>query len=68
MKIIIEHEGTKREINGPFNICIKEKDLITLSNKLNKVRKRKGGFYYGWIKIKESAEFLANTEPKPWKN
>jgi hypothetical protein len=77
MKIIIEHSNTKREINGPFQLCINKSDLAALKQALNEVSE--DDWVYGWIGINEECEHdrgpysyirqqrsIPNTPPKTW--
>lgn len=64
MKIIIEHSKTKRELNGSFNICGSGTDLKKLANQiLSEVNEK---FIYGWVRICEEQESIANTPPEEW--
>jgi hypothetical protein len=64
MKIIIEYDGVKREIEGPFNICGSAADLRSLSEQLR-------GFdpdaSYGWMSIRTTeASITPNQPPIGW--
>lgn len=66
VKIIIEHGNTKREINGPFNICGSKQDLNDLKEQLE--RALQDDFNYGWVEIVEyiKCDTIANTPPQKW--
>jgi hypothetical protein len=68
MKVIINHNGVPREIEGPFDICIGKEDLDQIYRILKK--KRKKGWHFGWINIsdpRERTESSPNTKPLKWK-
>jgi hypothetical protein len=67
MRIIIEHNGIKREIVGSgFNICGSPEDLDRIADIIT--RKNPQGF--GWVQIRDPMpdEHSAkpNTPPLPW--
>jgi hypothetical protein len=67
MKIIIEHKGIKRVIEGTgFNICASAQDIGIIAEAIR--RSEMSGF--GWIKIREEQpdnhSAAPNTEPIPW--
>ena len=67
MKIIIEHNGVKRSIEGTgFNICALPEDLRIIAETIT--REDMSG--YGWVKIRDqkSDEHAAkpNTPPLSW--
>ncbi len=67
MKIAIDHNGIKREIDGPFSICVSGADLARIYRKLRKAHKK--GHFYGWIRIKDNGKMdsgTPNTKPTPW--
>lgn len=64
MKVIIEHNKTKRKIEGPFNICGSRQDLERIANTINEVFK--DGTVYGWVKIHDEYDSIPNTEPIGW--
>lgn len=62
MKIIIEKDGIKREILGPFNICGSANDLATIVRCIDS----ENIITYGWVKISEREPFTPNTPPRAW--
>jgi hypothetical protein len=67
MKIIIEHNGIKRIIEGTgFNICASPEDLKTIAETITS-EDPKG---YGWMKIRDPQpdehSAPSNTKPIPW--
>lgn len=50
MKIIIEHKGLKRSIEGTgFNICASPQDLLTIADTIT----RENPTNFGWLKIRD---------------
>lgn len=69
MKIIIEFDGVKREINGDFSICGSGRDLKLLMQMLrDKIGDDGGSFGYGWVQIREPLTTATNTAPIGWKD
>jgi hypothetical protein len=66
MKAIIEYEGVKRQIDGPFSICIGRGNLETLIQCLSE--KQEGDLRYGWIEITERPERTPDSPPIGWHN
>jgi hypothetical protein len=64
MKVIITHNTTKREIVGPFNMCMTANDALTIAEKLQEFAE--SGAVYGWIEISDKQMNLANTPPRKW--
>ncbi len=62
MKIIISAGNTKREIEGPFAICVSKDDLDWIKTCLNASEP----FYFGWIFITDKPKILSNCSPKKW--
>jgi len=71
MKIIIEHYGVKRKLEGTgFNLCGSQKELMEIADQ---IKKQAGeSFHYGWIQIRDSLpddHFSGpNSVPLPWPN
>lgn len=66
MKLIIEHSQTKREINGPFNVCGSRADLLWLADQI-RASVEEERFVYGWISITETRQpRCVNVAPVPW--
>jgi hypothetical protein len=66
VKILIEHYGLKRALEGTgFNICGSREDLLRIANQI-KERADSDQFSYGWIKIRndEPDEHYARDYPK----
>lgn len=82
MKIIICHSKTKREINGPFNICGSRADLLQLAEAIQEAcgSDEEPRMVYGWVNIQveqpdeEKMAFrvfweqkpITNEEPEKW--
>jgi hypothetical protein len=67
IKIVIEHGNTKREIEGPFNICLNSDTAKLLFDALKERVDDEGYKYgYGWISVCEKQASIANTKPSPW--
>lgn len=67
MEVIIDHDKTKREIRGPFNICGSKEDLELIARTiLARIEDR--GYFYGWVDIlvTNKQEHFANTIPESW--
>jgi hypothetical protein len=71
MELIIEAEGVKRLLYGPFNLCASRADLASLRDQLDYVLREADGdqrFNYGWITIHpQPIKAPAGTVPRPWK-
>ena len=71
MKIIISHEGVKRELQTPFRLCMAMDDLDALVESLKRARRMMGDCTFGWMRIDPEGETEdsspANTPPLPWK-
>ena len=66
MKIIIEYQGVKRQIEGPFEICASGADFKRLREQLSYGCMDE--FIYGWVKVRTvESESAANTSPIGWK-
>lgn len=63
MKLVLDKDGVKREIEGPFKICGSEADMKVLAKCLG-LRGEK--FTYGWLDIAELADSTVNTPPRKW--
>lgn len=62
MNIVIEHNGKKRRIKGPLNICGSRKDLLKIKEALSVDE----DFTYGWMMISEDNEHTRTiTAPTP---
>lgn len=68
MKLVINANSTKRELNAPFAVCVSNEDLESLRDGvLAEIERRKRhGLSYGWFTISPSVEPLGNTPPKHW--
>lgn len=67
MKIIIEASGIKRELRGPYRICLGADDLEILKRRI--CGAQENGFHYGWIFIHQEADDgEPNTSVIPWEN
>lgn len=64
MKLIIEHGKTKREINGPYNVCGSRDDLTRLSEAIRCFLKEEAA--YGWVEVTEPNPSTTNQKPVPW--
>jgi hypothetical protein len=64
MKIIINQDGIKRSLEGPFEICLSKDDLQTL---LSCLRHHEDSHVYGWIVIQDNTvRSTPNSDPIPW--
>ena len=66
MKLIIEHDGAKREIVGAFNICGSKEDLLHLAIVINSHYVDSKGVY-GWININDVQKSITNEPPISWR-
>ena len=64
MEIIIEHSKTKREINGPFNLCGGANDLRAIADAILSGVKKDD--FYGWIKVTAAQEPFVSRQPESW--
>ena len=64
-KLIIGYGKTKREIEGPFQICGHGDWLAEIGRQLIE---QSEGKYYGWcdITIRMNGESMVNNTPIPW--
>lgn len=58
MKIVIEHDGLKRTIDGEFRICGAADDLVRLAEQITRQAEHRidsttGLGSYGWVDIRE---------------
>lgn len=66
MKLILNKNCVKREIEGPFELCVSEADarrlIVQLQDRLDH------GFSYGWITIYDEPKVIGqpNGKPLPW--
>lgn len=67
MRFIINQNGIKRELIGPFEICCGDAELYALQQMLERAQARGGG-HYGWHKIYQEPviESSIDTPPKAW--
>lgn len=63
MKLIIEKNGVKREIEGPFALCASESDIVA---PIRALERRGGGWVMGWIDITDFDPPTRNTTPRKW--
>ena len=64
MKVIIDHKGIKREIDGSFQLCLGAGDAGRLIKALQE-HYDDGG--YGWVEVPDQVPAsAASTEPIPW--
>lgn len=70
MKFIISKDGTKRELETPFALCIDTEHLGSLINELRSLHAgmKETGTSYGWIKVDlaHPSDCQPNTKPLPW--
>jgi len=68
MKLIISHQGIKRELDTPFGLCCSTKDLEYLIRELQKQLAGMGDSSYGWMRVDPSHPCNAppNTAPLAW--
>ena len=51
LSLVINQDGVKRKLEGPFAICVGRDSLLTLRSRLNEIDM--DSFAYGWITIYE---------------
>lgn len=64
MTIIINAQGVKREIEGPYSVCGSTVDLVRLRDALTAALDC--GLTYGWVEVAERPVITANQHPEPW--
>lgn len=66
MKVIIEQDGVKRQIEGPFWMCVSNRDAQHIIDALQKLLNE--GIAYGWLPITElPPPSMSSTSPQGWK-
>lgn len=67
MKLIIAKDGIKREIEGPFDLCLSREVARWLRDQLRQADHDE--FHYGWVKVSEEPPYqgAVNSPPKPWR-
>lgn len=65
MKIVIDAQGVKREIEGPYSICASAPDLRRLRDAIAGFLVREDQVY-GWVEIVEKPVHAPDSKPKPW--
>lgn len=65
MKVIIEQDGTKRELIGEFLLLASSDDLIAISLCIKKALEE-DEYSYGWITIRNPPKVVPNLKPKGW--
>ena len=69
MNVTIEQDGVKRQIQGPFTICMSREDMAIIFD-IFADRLRDDNWSYGWCEIRKPRQpipCVPNLEPKPWK-
>lgn len=67
MRLIIEAEGVKRELNGPFRLCAGANDLRALRDQLDRIISEP--FTYGWNTIWPAPQDAGpDTPPQTWRS
>jgi len=69
MNLILEAEGVKREIVGPFNVCASKADLERLQSQISGILRdwETGGCSYGWATVYPKPEGPGpNSVPRKW--
>ena len=69
MKLVLEAEGVKRELVGPFNIAISRADLDALRTQLERIDAewKRTGCCYGWATVYPKATGPGpNIVPLSW--
>jgi hypothetical protein len=66
MKIIIEHDTVKREINGAFSVCGSYDDLRRVAREILKTVGEDDHHTFGWVEIHEPLPCVAGSKPLPW--
>lgn len=68
MRIVIEQDGVKREISGPFAMCLSAEDLDALLRLLHDTHLRwsREGTAYGWFDVYKLTARDTNTPAMKW--
>lgn len=66
MRIIINHGGIKREINGPFSIGGTREDLEMMASSIMSYINRSPGLVVGWVDIVSLIPPVPNQSPYDW--
>lgn len=66
MKVVIDYDGVKREISGPFQICIGPDEAEALRQAILEFLDRGGTF--GWVTVYVRPPSTTNTAPIGWKD
>lgn len=67
MNIVISHGRTKREIKGPFHICMSRADMVSLRDQLTARIDADDPWSYGWVCIDDPvSEPPSGSVPEPW--
>jgi hypothetical protein len=64
MKLLLEKDGVKRSIDGPFRLCCSKADALVLVEEL--LRFAESGAVYGWFDVVERTRSVPNNPPIPW--
>lgn len=62
MKIIIDHQGCKREINGNFQICLSREDAQDMIRCLEQMQT------FGWVDVFNRPKSTTNQAPIGWRD
>jgi hypothetical protein len=65
VNLYIDHEGVRREIDGPFNVSGAPEDLVVFAVAILQGLRRYGGADRAWCSIK-GGEVLADRPPLKW--
>lgn len=71
MKLIVDHQAIKRQIDGAFEICGSGRDLLRLADCIKGAVEGGGGehpeLFYGWITVCDAVQSSPpNTPPREW--
>lgn len=66
MKITIEYGQTRRQIEGPFNICGSPEDLQLIVDCLADNLRLNTVNSYGWAQVAIRQKCVASTKAVPW--
>lgn len=67
-ELVISHEGTKRRIDGAFDVCGDRKILLAIADQIYR-QCRDTTFSFGWVSIYPMVApetFQAPSTPKGW--
>lgn len=65
MKLVIEQDGIKRALEGPFEVCLSKQDAQAIIRCLREAADSQA--FYGWVLIHDcNVKRCSDTAPIPW--